>query len=113
VTWELRTDRVKQRLEHGPNQQEPQRCAEVPTLVRVGEKNAPVCMEYPGGESSIIEVPVGINSLVETDPVLARRWREATRVAFTSAIDAGLVVEDFWLERKEQPAGIYILNRKS
>jgi predicted GNAT superfamily acetyltransferase len=114
VTWELETERVRQRLEFGPNQREPLRLAEVPTLVRVGEDNKPVCSEYRGTESSAIEIPSGIDSLVETDPALARRWRESTRVAFTSAIDAGLVVEDFFrLERKEQPVGIYLLNKKS
>lgn len=114
VTWELKTDRVRQRLEHGPKQPEPLRFADVPTLVRFGENNAPVCMEYPGAESLVIEIPVSIDSLVETDSALARRWRESTRVAFTSAIDAGLVVEDFFrLERRERPVGIYLLNRKS
>lgn len=114
VTWELKTERVRQRLEHGPTQQEPLRLAEVPTLVRVGVNHEPVCMEYPGAESSVIEIPAGIDSLVETDPALACRWRESTRGAFTSAIDAGLVVEDFFrLERKERPVGIYLLNRES
>ncbi len=114
VTWDLKTDRVRQRLEHRPNRQEPLPLPDVPTLVRVGENNTPVCMEYPGAESSVIEIPVGIDSLVETDPALARRWRESTRVAFTSAIKAGLIVEDFFrLEQEERPVGIYLLNRKS
>ncbi len=114
VTWELKTERVRQRLEHGPNQQEPLRLAEVPTLVRVGENNAPVCMEYSGAESSVIEITAGIDSLVETDPALARAWRESTRVAFAGAIDAGLVVEEFFrVEREGRPVGIYLLNRKN
>jgi chorismate synthase len=114
VTWELKTERVRQRLEHGPTKQEQLAFAEVPTLVRVSENYVPVCMEYSGADSSVIEIPIGIDSLVESDPALARRWRETTRVAFTSAIDAGLVVEDFVrLERKERPVGIYLLNRRS
>jgi predicted GNAT superfamily acetyltransferase len=113
VTWELKTDRVRQRLEHGPLQQESQRLGEMPALVRVGENNAPVSLAYSGGASSIIEIPDGIDSLVETDLRLAHRWREATRVAFTSAIDAGLVVEDFFkFERTKGPVGIYLLTRK-
>ncbi|MGI8896957.1 MAG: hypothetical protein ACR2IB_01065 [Pyrinomonadaceae bacterium] len=114
VTWELKTDRVRQRLEHGLNQQELLRLAEVPTLVRVGKNNTPVCMEYPGAESSIIEIPGEIDSLVETDQALACRWRESTRVAFISAIDAGLVVEEFSrVEREGRSVGIYLLNRES
>ena len=113
VTWELKSARVRQRLEHGPNQPEPLRVAELPTLVRVGQDNKPVCSEYRGADGSAIEIPIGIDSLVETDPALARRWRESTRVAFTSAINAGLVVEDFFrLERQERPVGIYLLSKK-
>ncbi|MCM3870418.1 MAG: GNAT family N-acetyltransferase [Pyrinomonadaceae bacterium] len=113
VTWELKTDRVRQRLEHGPNQRELLRVAEAPTMVQVGEHNAPVLSGYSGADSSVIEIPIGIDSLVETDPRLALRWREATRTAFTSAIDAGLVVEDFFrLERMEQPAGVYLLSKE-
>jgi len=110
----LKTDRVRQRIERGLNQHQPQRLAEVSTLVRVGENSAPVCMDYRGAESSAIEIPDGIDLLVETDLKLARRWRESTRVAFTSAIDAGLVVEEFFrLERQGRRVGIYLLNREA
>jgi chorismate synthase len=112
VTWELRTDRVRKRLEHGPNQPEPLRLTDVTTLVQVGEHSAPVFTEYSGTDSLVIEIPLGIDSLVKTDPTLALRWRETTRIAFTSAIDAGLIVEDFFrLERMERPAGIYLLKK--
>jgi predicted GNAT superfamily acetyltransferase len=114
VTWELKTDRVRQRLERGAKQPVPLRLAEVPRWVRVGENNAPVSMEYPDAESSVIEIPEEIDLIVKTDPKLARRWRESTRDAFTRAIDAGLVVEEFFrLERNEGSLGIYLLNRKS
>jgi chorismate synthase len=113
VRWDLKTDRVKQRIERGPNQQEPLRLPEVPTLVQVNEHNAPVSTEYSGADSSVIEIPADIDSLVEDDLALARRWREMTRAAFTSAIDRGLVVEDFFrVERRGQPLGIYLLSRK-
>ena len=113
VTWDLKTDRVRQRLERGPNRQGPLLLNDLPALVRVGEDNAPVCIEYSGSENAVIEIPGAIDSLVETDPALARSWRETTRIAFTTAIDAGLVVEDFFrLERMERPAGVYLLNKK-
>lgn len=114
VNWELGTERVRQRLELGPNHRDPLGLTEVPALVRAGANNAPVSSEYRGTESSVIEIPMGIDTIVQTDPALARRWRESTRVAFTSAIDAGLSVEDFFrLERKERSVGIYLLNRRS
>ncbi len=113
VTWELKSDRVLQRLEEAP-ERESLRLAEMPTLVRVGENDAPVWMDYPGADSSVIEVPDKIDSIVESDPALAHRWRESTRVAFTSAIEAGLVVQDFFrLKREERQVGIYLLNKES
>jgi chorismate synthase len=113
VKWELKTDRVSQRLEHGPKQQEHLSLAESPVLVRVGEANAPVCSDYGNEESAVVELPADIDSLVQADLALAQRWRQATRAAFTSAIDAGLVVEDFFrVERQERPAGVYLLSKK-
>lgn len=112
VTWQLKTDRVRQRLEHGPNRQGLQNLADLPALVRVLNDNSPEGMDYPGTESSVIEIPSSIDSLVEADPLLARRWREATRVAFTSAIDSGLLVEDFFkTERQGQGVGVYLLKK--
>jgi len=114
VTWELKTDRVRQRVGEVPTRQEPLILKDVPALVRVGEDNAPVGIRYSCSETAVIEIPGAIDYLVETDPALARSWRETTRVAFTSAIDAGLVVEDFFrLERTERPAGIYLLRREA
>jgi predicted GNAT superfamily acetyltransferase len=113
VTWELESDRVKQRLEHGLNQEDALVLAEVPRLVRVGEDKAPVSVTYSGADRAAIEIPFGIDSIVQTDLALARSWRESTRVAFTTAIDAGLVVEDFFrIERGEQQVGAYLLTRK-
>ncbi|MFN2512332.1 MAG: GNAT family N-acetyltransferase [Pyrinomonadaceae bacterium] len=114
VTWELKSDRVGQRLARGPKKEEPLRLAEMPMLVSVGQHNAPVWTHYTGAESLVIEVPDKIDLIVETDPALAHRWRESTRVAFTSAIEAGLVVADFFsVKRKERRVGIYLLNRES
>jgi chorismate synthase len=112
VTWDLKTDRVKQRIAPGPNQPEPLSLPEIPILLQVNENNAPVSTDYSGADSAGIEIPASIDSLVEGDLALARRWREMTRAAFTSAIDAGLVVEDFYrVERSGQRVGIYLLTR--
>jgi chorismate synthase len=114
VMWKLISNRVKQRLEHGQNQRDAPGLAELPRLVRVGEDQAPISVRYSGTDNTVIEIPVGIDSIVQTDPVLARSWRETTRTAFTSAIDAGLVVEDFFrLGRGEQKVGAYLLTRRA
>lgn len=113
VTWELKSERVRQRLELDPNRRESPQIERVQTLVRVDEDNAPVCTEISGTDSALIEIPVDIDLVVKTDPMLARRWRESTRAAFTHAIDAGMVVEDFFrIERRGQRVGIYLMNRK-
>jgi predicted GNAT superfamily acetyltransferase len=112
VTWELESERVIERLAGGGNQHELKFPTEIPALVRVGEDNKPVSIAYSGADQSVIEIPIGIDALVENDPKLAIRWRETTRAAFTSTIDAGLIVEDFLrIDRKGQQMGVYLLNR--
>lgn len=74
----------------------------IPVLVRVGPNNEPV----PGNadytnQKLIIEVPGEPNPEV---------WREPTRAAFTSALDAGYIVNDFHvIERNDRKAGAYLL----
>ena len=59
-------------------------------LVRVGENIEPVSNEFREGFQLVIEIPAEITTNHE-------RWREATRQAFTSAVDAGYVVEGFYV----------------
>ena len=113
VTWNLETERVRNRLESGPSYQPPE-FFELPRLVRVGDNNAPVSEKYSGTGGAIIEIPEGIDSLAETTPELALRWRAATRAAFVDAIGAGLIAEEFFrVEIAGGSAGIYLLNNKS
>lgn len=114
VTWDLESIRVKRRLELNPEQREPVHLTDVPPLVRVSGDNSPELLEYRGTETASIEIPMVIDSVVETDPALARRWRETTRVAFTSALDGGLIVQDFFRrERQGRTVGRYLLTRES
>jgi predicted GNAT superfamily acetyltransferase len=114
VTWDLKSLRVKRRLELTPEQREAVHLTDVPPLVRVSEDNSPQFLEYRGTETASIEIPMVIDSVVETDPALAQRWRETTRVAFTSALDGGLVVQDFFRrERQGRTVGRYLLTRES
>jgi len=102
VTWNLETERVRNRLESGPSYQPPE-FFELPRLVRVGDNNVPVSEKYSGTDGAIIEIPGEIDSLAETTPELALRWRAATRAAFVDAIGGGLIVEEFF--RVERAGG--------
>ena len=82
VTWLLNSERVKSRIEGGMKPTPP----------------API------GESQlVIEIPTQITSNHE-------HWREATRHAFTSAIDKGYVVEGFYVNETRQ-MGSYLLRQ--
>jgi len=113
VTWNLETERVRDRLENGPSHQ-PAEFSELPKLVSVGHDSAPVSKEYSDTEAALIEIPGAIDSVVEITPELALRWRASTRAAFVDAIDAGMVAEEFFrVERAGRSVGTYLLNKKS
>lgn len=77
---------------------------EAPALVRVGQNGEPVVNTAKTDESQfLIEIPG------EPNPEL---WREPTRAAFTGAINAGYIVENFYVvERYDQKIGVYLLVR--
>lgn len=59
-----------------------------------------------------IEIPGDILSVERSDMGRAREWREATRWAFTNAIQAGFVVTDFCrMIRGQQGPGAYLLQK--
>jgi chorismate synthase len=91
VTWLLESERVKSRIEG----------KSLPRLVRVGEDFEPIAGDPIDGPQLIIEIPGELKSHHE-------RWREATRQAFTSSIDAGYVVEDFFIS-DDRKVGRYLL----
>jgi predicted GNAT superfamily acetyltransferase len=60
-----------------------------------------------------IEIPGDILAVEAADMGLAREWREATRWAFTNAIEAGFVVTDFCRTiRGQQGPGAYLLQKE-
>jgi len=93
VTWLLERERVKSRIEG----------RSLPRLVRVGEDLEPVEGDPLSGPQVIIEIPGELKSHHE-------RWREATRRAFTSAINAGYVVEEFFIS-DDRKVGRYLLRQ--
>jgi len=112
VKWLLKSDRVRDRIQRdvqtSPGSNE---LADTPTLVWVGKDEQPFMNEvnYTAGKL-LIEIPGDINKLVSRNDGSARRWREATRDAFLSAMKAGYSVEDFFVvEKGSGTVGIYVL----
>jgi predicted GNAT superfamily acetyltransferase len=101
VTWLLNSRRVKERIK-GSKPVMPGDLDVVRHLVRVGDTGEPISYEDLG-ESVVIEIPAEITANQES-------WREATRKAFTSAIDAGCVVEGFHVN-EERKVGKYLLRQ--
>jgi predicted GNAT superfamily acetyltransferase len=94
VTWLLDRERVDSRPD----------LDEITALIRVDQNGEPVVNTDETDESRlVIEIPG------ESNP---ERWREPTRAAFTSALDAGYIVNNFYVvKRDEQRIGVYLLTR--
>ena len=112
VTWLLNSQRVTQRLTR--DSADPIAWSErnrIEALVQVGKDLEPVVAYNRTLEPRvIIEIPGDINRIAEQRVSLAKRWRETTREAFTEAMDAGYLVEDFcFAERSGQKFGVYLL----
>lgn len=101
VTWLLNSDRVKSRIERMSKPSEPGDLDQIPQLVRVSENREPISADKFDGPQVVIEIPTEITGNHES-------WREATRRAFTSAIDKGYVVEGFYVN-DERKVGRYLL----
>ena len=116
VSWFLESNRVKQRLECGSTA-EPCKddLANLMSLVKKGADGWPQSPSVAvlTEERLMIEVPPDISRLQEQNPQLAVAWRNATRAAFTEALGAGYIVEDFYrLNRDGELAGHYLLRSK-
>ena len=112
VTWQLASKRVRERLNKTAAVTEP---AGLSMLVESSDGDVPVVgdiEEIIAADEAVIEIPLDINSIERRDSELAAAWRLATRKAFTTALDAGLVVEDFCrASRAGRTRGAYILRR--
>lgn len=104
VTWHLDSGRVRNEI---PSQ--------APVLVAMDSEGQP--RELAGnaglhGRHAFIEIPSDIDSLQRQNAGLAVRWRDVTRRAFTEALAAGFLVEDFFRQsRGDQSVGVYVLSR--
>jgi predicted GNAT superfamily acetyltransferase len=94
VTWLLDRERANAQVDLN----------KMPALIRVDQNGEPLVNTDATDEKSVtIEIPG------EPNPGL---WREPTRAAFTSAIDAGYIVNDFHVvDRNDRKIGVYVLVR--
>jgi predicted GNAT superfamily acetyltransferase len=113
VTWLLNSERVIKQISHdsaddiGWSER-----GRTTAVVQVGNNLEPVIGDRGTAEPRItIEIPSDLNRMLEEKVLrLPMRWRETTREAFTEAMDAGYVVEDFCLaDRNGQKVGVYLL----
>jgi chorismate synthase len=96
VSWLLDSERVVSRVDRKESPKIPD--LDVPALVRVGPNQEPIVNIDLTDKKAIIEIPGEQN---------AELWREPTRAAFTRALNAGYVIEDFYVTNKK--TGVYLL----
>lgn len=96
VSWLLDSRRVASRVECNERAEFPS--LDLPALVRVGPNQEPIVQMNLTDKRVTIEIPRESN---------AELWREPTREAFTRALDAGYVIEDFYVIDKSR--GAYLL----
>lgn len=116
VTWRLSSRRVSERIS-GINNAAPEIESVVP-LVKIEKDNSPRQNDLTdglSGEYVLIEIPADINELERQNSELASAWRVATRAAFTKALSAGYLVENFYRRTRGggQISTYYLSRRKS
>ncbi len=116
VSWLLKSERVRRRIEAGEeNAQLIQTMEDARPLVGCEPDGSPRSAELRPGAAEqhlLIEIPSEIGSLQEREPELAIKWRAATRRAFTEALAAGYLVEEFYRPRRyKKECGAYLLTR--
>lgn len=117
VSWFLESKRVRNRLARRSDvelsQEELERHV---SLVETAPDGWPHTQPISSLDQDyvLIEVPADIGVLQERNPELAVAWRNATRSAFTDALGAGYIVQEFYrIEREGQSAGCYLLTSKT
>lgn len=112
VTWLLDSERVTDRISDGHSRNIKN---DASSLVEIGNEGAPNPHDLEEGLSNelvSIEIPGDINSIEKANRELAFEWRLATRRAFTKAMAAGFLVEEYYRnDNGDMPSGQYILVR--
>ena len=102
VTWQLNSQRVRDRIENGTARAV--LSDEVPRVLRVSGEDEPASLATDTKSESVlaVEIPMDINRILRLNAELAGRWRAATRSAFTGLLAAGFVVTDFCLGQGQE-----------
>jgi len=118
VTWHMADSRVEERLK-GKNARAEVMDAllHLEPLVRFNGDGRPAegdLAKALARHRIAIEIPGDIDSIEREDPGRARKWRLATRTAFTEALRAGFIVKEFCRSiRGQQGPGAYLLEKSS
>jgi chorismate synthase len=99
VTWLLNSERVTTRIER--KDAPAIDLQKLQHLVRVGDDLDPIVNHTITGPGVVIQIPAELKTYQQL-------WREATRKAFTTAIDKGFVVEEFYVS-DDREVGSYLL----
>ncbi len=118
VTWHMADSRVEERLK-GKNARAEVMDAllHLEPLVRFNGDGRPAegdLAKALARHRIAIEIPGDIDPIEREDPGRARKWRLATRTAFTEALRAGFIVKEFCRSiRGQQGPGAYLLEKSS
>jgi predicted GNAT superfamily acetyltransferase len=115
VTWLLRSPRVERRVLGGNAAPQPVEPAGHRLTEIAPDRSPRLDLRADcSGEQALLEIPADIDALARQRPERARQWREATRAAFSQALQAGFVVEGFVrASRGAEPIGVYLLSRRA
>jgi predicted GNAT superfamily acetyltransferase len=116
VKWPLASRRVQDRLQGKDNRPEMLDALRTLTpLIQFNGNGRPARTDLSAAlqrQRIAIEIPSDIASVEKKDPFLAREWREATRWAFSEALNAGFFVAEFCRAvRGQQGPGVYLLEK--
>jgi predicted GNAT superfamily acetyltransferase len=118
VTWHMADSRVEERLK-GKNARAEVMDAllHLEPLVRFNGDGRPAegdLAKALARHRIAIEIPGDIDPIEREDPGRARKWRLATRTAFSEALRAGFIVKEFCRSiRGQQGPGAYLLEKSS
>ena len=118
VKWPVASRRVEDRLRGKDNRAEMlDALSTIQPLVRFNGEGKPARSDLAAAiarQRVSIEVPSNIGEIEQSDPSLAKEWRQATRWAFTESLKAGFFVAEFCRTvRGKQGPGVYLLEKGS
>ena len=116
VRWALASRRVRDRLQGKDYRPEVlDAFSRLQPLVQFNGDGKPLRNDLPAAlarQRIAIQIPSAIGAVEQKDPGLAQEWREATRWAFTEALQAGFFVAEFCRTvRGQQGPGNYLLEK--